>query len=72
MYCPYNHSDCSLKNKLKLYKWLYKTLAKINKQNNNYKNDKFWINLANAIEVNNILDYTPDTIQQLIKIANKY
>ena len=72
MYCPYNHSDCSVKNKLKLYKWLYKTLAKINKQNNNYKNDKFWINLANAIEVNNILDYTPDTIQQLIKIANKY
>jgi hypothetical protein len=72
MYCPYNHSDCSIKNKLKLYKWLYKTLSKINKQNEKYKNDKFWINLANAIEANKITEYTPDIIQQLIKIANKY
>ena len=72
MNCPYNHSDCSIKNKLRLYKWLYKTLFKINKQNDKYKDDKFWINLANAIEANKITEYTSDTIQQLIKIANKY
>ncbi len=72
MYCPYNHNDCSVKNKLRLYKWLYKTLLKINNKNEEYKNDKFWINLANAIEANKIVEYTPDTIQQLTKIANKF
>lgn len=72
MHCPYNHSDCSIKNKLRLYKWLYKTLSKINKQNEKYKNDNFWINLTNAIEANKITEYTPDIIQQLIKIANKF
>ncbi len=70
MSCPYNYSDCSIKNKLKLYKWLYKNLSNINKANEKYKSDKFWLNLANAIETNKIVSYTTDIIKQLTKIAN--
>jgi len=70
MSCPYNHTDCSIKNKIKLYKWLYKTIININKLNQKYKLDKFWLNLANAIEANKITNYTPDVIKQLTKIAN--
>jgi|UniRef100_A0A6C0LHI3 hypothetical protein len=70
MTCPYNHNDCSIKNKMKLYKWLYKTIIDINKFNEKYKSDKFWLNLANAIEANKITNYSPDVIKQLTKIAN--
>jgi len=70
MACPYNHTDCSIKNKIKLYKWLYNTIIKINTFNEKYKFDKFWLNLANAIEANKITNYTPDVIKQLTKIAN--
>jgi hypothetical protein len=69
MSCPYNHDDCSIKNKMKLYKWLYKNVIKINKMNEKYKFDKFWLNLANAIETNKITNYTPDVIKQLTKIS---
>jgi len=70
MSCPYSHTDCSIKNKIKLYKWLYKTAININKFNEKYKFDKFWLNLANAIEANKITNYSPDIIKQLTKIAN--
>ena len=69
MRCPYNHGDCSIKNKLKLYRWLYKNVIKINKMNEKYKFDKFWLNLANAIETNKITNYTPNVIKQLTKIS---
>ncbi len=70
MSCPYKYGDCNIKNKLKLYKWLYKTILNISNKNEKYKHDKFWLNLANAIETNKITDYTPDTIKQLTNIAN--
>jgi hypothetical protein len=70
MRCPYSHTDCNIKNKIKLYKWLYKTITKLDKRNEKYKQDKFWKNLANAIEANKITNYTPDVIKQLTNIAN--
>lgn len=68
--CPYDTTDCCIKNKLKLYKWLYKTCREINKFNKKFKNDKFWLNLANVIETNNITDFNSNVIKQLTTISN--
>lgn len=72
MICPYNKEDCTIKNKLKIYKWLYKKCNQININNKKYKNDKFWINLANVIVTNNITEFNSNIIKQLTTIANNY
>ena len=68
--CPYDYKKCDTKNKMKLYKWLYKQCREINKSNKKFKNDSFWLNLANAIETNNITDYNSNVIKQLTTISN--
>jgi hypothetical protein len=70
MTCPYNKENCSISNKLKLYKWLYKKCREINKNNKKFKFDKFWLNLANAIDTNKITDFNSSVIKQLTLIAN--
>lgn len=57
---------------IKMYKWLYKKCKKIEKTNNQFKYDKFWLHLTNAIEKNKITDFTEDIIKQLGIIANNY
>jgi hypothetical protein len=70
MICPYNKDNCTISNKLKLYKWLYNKCREINKNNKKFKLDKFWLNLANAIETNKITDFNANIIKQLTTISN--
>jgi hypothetical protein len=70
MICPYSKDNCTISNKLKLYKWLYNKCREINKNNKKFKFDKFWLNLANAIETNKITDFNANVIKQLTTISN--
>ena len=57
---------------VKMYKWLYKKTKKIDKINSKFKNDKFWLQLANVIEKNKIIEYNEDIIKQLNIISNNF
>jgi len=57
---------------VKMYKWLYKKTKKIDKINSKFKNDKFWLQLANVIEKNKIIEYNEDIIKQLNVISNNF
>lgn len=72
--CPFIISNDEIDDitNIKMYKWLYKKCKKIEISNNKYKNDKFWLHLANVIEKNKITDFTEDVIKQLTSIANNY
>ena len=49
----------------KLHKWLYRKYKKVNKYNNKYTNDTFWLNLTTLIKHHNITTFNKKNITLL-------
>lgn len=71
--CPVNNIDaCNIKNKIKIYKWLYNKCKFIYNKNKIYENDMFWLYLTNIIDANKITDFNDNIIKQLTILSNKF
>lgn len=65
MYVKNNPSNTIILEKL--HKWLYRKYKKINKYNNKYTNDTFWLNLTTLIKHHNITTFNRKNINMLHK-----
>ena len=65
MYVKNNPSNTIILEKL--HKWLYRKYKKINKYNNKYTNDTFWLNLSTLIKHHNITTFNRKNINMLHK-----
>ena len=65
MYIKNNPSNTVILEKL--HRWLYRKYRKINKYNNKYTNDTFWLNLATLIKHHNITIFNKKNINMLHK-----
>ncbi len=65
MYIKNNPSNTVILEKL--HRWLYRKYKKINKYNNKYTNDTFWLNLATLIKHHNITTFNKRNINMLHK-----
>ena len=65
MYVKNNPSNTIILEKL--HKWLYRKYKKINKYNNKYTNDSFWLNLTTLIKHHNITTFNRKNINMLHK-----
>jgi hypothetical protein len=65
MYIKNNPSNTVILEKL--HRWLYRKYRKINKYNNKYTNDTFWLNLATLIKHHNITTFNKKNINMLHK-----